>query len=254
MKLKTLGCSGGIGAGLRTTSFLLDGTTLIDAGTGVCDLALEDLRGIRDIFITHSHLDHVGGIPLLVDTIFDALDTPLTLHGLPETLDALKTHMFNNVMWPDFSRIPNGDDPVMQYHAMRPGERVAVGDGHVEMLPVRHVIPAVGYYLQGPRRALAMSGDTTTNDCFWEALNQREQLDILVVEAAFPNREKAISELAYHYCPEALGADMTKLRHRPEVYITHLKPGDEGTIMMECRAAMPGRAVEPLVAGSEFEL
>ena len=44
MKLRVLGCSGGIGGRhLRTTSLLVDNDILIDAGTGVGDVSLAEL-------------------------------------------------------------------------------------------------------------------------------------------------------------------------------------------------------------------
>jgi phosphoribosyl 1,2-cyclic phosphodiesterase len=69
MKLKVLGCSGGIGGKLRTTSMLIDDDVLIDAGTGVGDLSIPELAAIDHVFVTHSHMDHIGSIPFLVDTV-----------------------------------------------------------------------------------------------------------------------------------------------------------------------------------------
>jgi len=254
MKIKILGCSGGIGAERRTTSILVGDHTLVDAGTGVCDLSLEELRKIRDIYVTHSHLDHVGGIPLLVDTIFDVLDTQLTIHALPETIDALEKHMFNNVLWPDFTNIPTRGDGVLCYHRMKLGEPCVVDDGQIQMLPVNHVIPAVGYLLQGTVKSLVYSGDSTSNDVFWNALNALDSLDYLVIESAFGEVDQEICKLAYHYCPSLLAADLVKLQHRPEVHITHLKPGAEDLIMQECRDAISDRTLHQLYSGATFEI
>lgn len=254
MKIKILGCSGGIGAERRTTSILVGNNTLVDAGTGVCDLSLEELRQIRDIYVTHSHLDHVGGIPLLVDTIFDVLDTQLTIHALPETIDALEKHMFNNVLWPDFTNIPTRGDGVLCYHRMQPGEPCKLDNGQIQMLPVNHAVPAVGYLIQGADKSLVYSGDTTTNDVLWDALNALDTLDYLVIESAFGNEDREISKLAYHYCPSLLAADLAKLKHRPEIHITHLKPGSEDSIMQECRDAITDRTLHQLYSGAVFEI
>jgi ribonuclease BN (tRNA processing enzyme) len=254
MNIRVLGCSGGIGAELRTTSLLLGEEILIDAGTGICELSLEQLRRIRHIFVTHSHLDHITGIPLLVDTIFDTLETPLTVHGRRETLRALREHVFNDVIWPDFNRIPNHSAPVLRYQEMVPGEQRTIGECTLEMIPVNHAVPAAGYRLTCGEGTLAFSGDTTTNDEFWGALNRHPGLDVLVVEAAFPNRDLELSRLAQHYCPSLLSADLLKLKHRPRVYITHLKPGAEQEIMEECRAAISGLEVVQLTGGETFSL
>lgn len=254
MELRVLGCSGGIGADLRTTSLLLGEHVLIDAGTGMCDLQLAQLAKIRHIFVTHSHLDHVAGIPLLVDTIFDTLESPLTVHARRETLSALREHIFNNIIWPDFTRIPNHRTPVLRYQEMVPGEQRTIGESTVEMIPVNHAVPAAGYRVSGSSGSVAFSGDTSTNDEFWGALNRHDDLDALIVEAAFPDRDLQLSRLAQHYCPQLLATDLAKLNHRPRVYITHLKPGDEDLIMRECRHAMPDFDLQRLVVGESFSL
>ncbi|MDH5445253.1 MAG: MBL fold metallo-hydrolase, partial [Gammaproteobacteria bacterium] len=107
MELRVLGCSGGIGEQLRTTSLLLNGEILIDAGTGLGDLSLQEMASIGHVFLTHSHLDHLAGLPLLIDSIFDQIKSPLVIHAQPVTLKAVQDHIFNNVIWPDFSVLPS---------------------------------------------------------------------------------------------------------------------------------------------------
>ena len=111
MQIKILGWAGGIGANLRTTSFLIDDDLLIDAGTGLGDLPLNHMTGIRHIFLTHSHMDHVVGLPLLADSMFGVHDEPIVVHAQEKTIKALKAHIFNWVIWPDFSELPNKDNP-----------------------------------------------------------------------------------------------------------------------------------------------
>lgn len=252
MQIRVLGCSGGIGEGLDTTCLLIDEQILIDAGTGIGALSLSELRKIRHVFVTHSHLDHIAGIPLLVDTIFDALDEPLTVHGRAETIAALRAHVFNNVIWPDFTAIPNRDRPALRFRTMEAGEVRHGGDCTVELIPVNHVVPGAGYRVQCDGGAFAFSGDTTTNDTFWQALNARPDLDLLIVEAAFPDRDLELCRLARHYCPSLLAEDLTKLHHRPQVYITHLKPGDEAEIVDQCRDGIRHLDVRPLHGGEVF--
>ncbi len=254
MKIEVLGCSGGLGSGLRTSSFLIGDTILLDAGTGVGDLALERMADLQHIFVTHSHLDHVAGIPLLIDSVFDRIRRPIALHGRADTLKALQQHIFNWVIWPDFAQLPNADQPVLKYVVMEPGEQCLLEDLEIEMLPANHAVPAAGYRIASETRSIAFSGDTTTNDGFWQALNAHSSLDMLVVESAFPNRELELSRLSRHYCPSLLAADLQKLRHSPEVYITHLKPGAEQAIMAECREALPGVELMALRSGQILAL
>ena len=254
MKIRILGCSGGVGKGLRTTALLVDEDVLIDAGSGVGDLTLDEMAAVRHIFLTHSHLDHVGFIPLMLDSIFEQRVEPLVVHGLPATIEALRRHIFNWVIWPDFARLPTPEHPVLRYETMTPAQVMNMGGRSFEMIPVDHAVPAVGYRVACPTGVLAFSGDTSTNDRFWAGLNAHERLDLLIVETAFCNADIAISRLAKHYCPSLLAEDLKKLRHRPEIYITHNKPGEEDVIFAECSAAMTGHRLHRLISGAVLTL
>lgn len=254
MKLRVLGCSGGVGNDLRTTSLLLDDDILIDAGSGVGELTLDEMRKIRHVFLTHSHLDHFSFLPLLVDSIFPSIRDPLIVHGQPVTLQALQTHVFNWTIWPDFAKLPTEDKPVMQYRTLIPGDVFELEGRTLEMIAVNHIVPGVGYRVACASGAFAFSGDTTTNDNFWEVLNGHERLDLLLVEAAFANADIELSKRSGHYTAELLAADLKKLKHQPDVYITHNKPGHESVIMAECRTAIADRKITAAGTGLIFTL
>ena len=255
MQIRVLGCSGGIGQGLATTSFLVDADILIDAGTGVAELTLEEMRNIRHIFITHSHLDHIACIPLLADTLFDSLvGNPIIVHAQQKTIDVLQQHIFNGDVWPDFTVLPDNNDAVLRLSAMTAGDTMEVGNHRIEMIAVNHAVPAVAYRLDSGGKSFAFSGDTTCNDSLWAALNKHQGLDLLVVETAFANKDIELAHKACHYCPELLASDLSSLRHRPAICISHLKPGEEEIIMDECREAMPGWELKRLKSGDVFEL
>ena len=255
MQIRVLGCSGGICRGMATTSILLDKDILIDAGTGVADLTLAEMRAIRHVFLSHSHLDHIASIPLLADSIFDSLiANPITVHALPETIDALQKHVFNSVVWPDFTMLPNEADAVISLQAMQPGATTVIAGRSIEMIAVNHAVPAVGYRVDSDGGSFAFSGDTTTNGGLWQVLNGHADLDLLFIESAFTNRDIALARSARHYCAELLAADLAGLQHQPTICISHLHPGEEATIMRECREAMPGRELRQLRGGDVFQL
>jgi ribonuclease BN (tRNA processing enzyme) len=253
MQIKILGWAGGIGANLRTTSFLIDDDMLIDAGTGLGDLPLNQMTGIRHIFLTHSHMDHVAGLPLLADSMFGVHDEPIVVHGQEKTIEAIKTHIFNWVIWPDFSELPTRERPSIQFQIMKPGEKVTIRAREIEMIPVNHTVPGVGYCVSSRRANVAFSGDTTTNDSLWQILNGYGNIDLLFVESAFANHDLEISKLSKHYCPRLLGEDIIKLDHRPDVWLTHFKPGEEELIYKECVEAMPDFNVHQLKGGEVFK-
>jgi len=255
MRVRVLGCSGGIGRGVATTSFLIDDDILIDAGTGVCSLTLAEMRKIRTIFITHSHLDHVASVPLLADTLFDSLiGQPLQVYAQRNTIKALRDHIFNWSIWPDFTVLPHKTNAVLRLNSMKPEEVVAVDGRKIEMITVNHAVPGVGYRVESAGAAFAFSGDTTSNENLWVSLNKHKRLDLLFIETAFADEDIELARVAFHYCPSLLARDLPKLKHKTRVCISHLKPGEEKQIMKECRAALPDWDLHQLKSGEVFEL
>lgn len=233
MKLRVLGCSGGIGGCLRTTSFLVDHDILIDAGTGVGNLSIPELTAIDHIFVTHSHMDHIGFIPFLIDTVGGMRSSPLVVHATHATLDILRKHVFNWQVWPDFTEIPSRDQPFLRFEPVHMGVPVKIGARTFTPVPANHVVPAVGYHVDSGQASLVFTGDTTTNDEFWSVVNRIENLRYLIIETAFCNRERELAVASKHLCPSMLADELAKLSRSPEVYITHLKPGELELIMHE---------------------
>lgn len=233
MRLKVIGCSGGIGGALRTTSLLLDDDVLIDAGTGVGDLTLNQLTRIDHIFLTHSHLDHVTSIPFLVDTVGAMRDKPLIVHALPQTIADLQAHLFNWKLWPDFTQIPSPAAPTMRFSPVAVGASVTLGNRTITPVPADHVVPAVGYAVNSGHASLVFTGDTCGGDSLWQAVNNIDNLRYLIIETAFSDAERELAVVAKHLCPSLLVEQLAMYKRDAEVYITHLKPGEGDTIMQE---------------------
>lgn len=253
MKLRTLGCSGGIGGNLRTTSLLLDHDVLIDAGTGVGDLSLAEMCVIDHVFVTHSHLDHIACLPLLLDSVGFMRDKPLVIHATDETLAILRKHVFNWEIWPDFSAIPNLHQPILRYESLVLGETVEAGGRRITPLPANHVVPAVGFQIDSGKTSLVFSGDTTVCDALWEAVNRIRNLQYLIIETAFSNAEKELALVSKHLCPSLLAEELRKLKLDPEIYITHLKPGEIELTMQEVGECVQGFVPKMLQNGQVFE-
>ena len=234
MKLRVLGCSGGIGGRhLRTTSLLVDNDILIDAGTGVGDVSLAELMLIDHIFVTHSHLDHVCSIPFLVDTVGGMRNKPLIVHATEPTLEIIRNHIFNWSIWPDFTQVPTPSKPFMRYEPMQLGETVELKGRKITSLPANHVVPAVGFQVDSGQASLVFTGDTTTHDPLWKVVNKITNLRYLIIETAFCNRERELAVAAKHFCPSLLAEELPKLEHSAEIFITHLKPGEIELTMQE---------------------
>ena len=261
MQIRVLGCSGSIAAGSRTTSFLLDDDVLIDAGTGVGDLALHEMARIDHIFLTHSHLDHVVSVGLMADSVTRlrraAARPPIQVHALPETLAALRTHVFNGVIWPDFTRLPSPEAPMLRFVERHVGEVVTLGTRRLELLPARHTVPAVGYALTRADHpatgAWVFTGDTGPNPALWQRLAQMK-VATLVIETAFGNDEQVLAGISQHLCPSTLARELAQLQAPAQVCITHIKPGEVEAVMSEIAAQGDRHRIEALVPGQVMSL
>jgi ribonuclease BN (tRNA processing enzyme) len=275
MKVRVLGCSGAIAKDCRTTSFLLDQDVLVDAGTGVGDLTIDEMAGIDHVLLTHSHLDHIAALPLMVDACAARRSTPLQIHALQATIDALKTHIFNNVIWPDFSSLPTPAAPFVSFHPLICGQILLLGGKQIEVLPALHTVPAVGYAASAAGAASALNasqgcwvftGDTSENPALWTRLNQLD-VAMLVIETAFSNRESGLAERSLHLSPDVLATELDNIapgKNYP-IYITHTKPAETELIMAEIQAFDAARTsgnapvsvlrdIRWLQAGQVFEL
>lgn len=255
MRIKVLGCSGGVGPSLRTTSLLLDDEILIDAGTGVGDLALSQMRRIRDVVLTHSHLDHVCGLAFMADNLFDLIDAPIRVHAAEPTLQAIREHIFNWKIWPDFSTLPNAEQPLLSWSLLPPGQVLDLGHKRqLHTFEVLHTVPAVGVAVQAPGGTFVYSGDTWASDTLWAALNALPRLDLLMIEIAFPDEQAALGAASRHFTPSLLASELGKLRHRPQLLLTHHKPGSEALIQRQCTTVLEGWDYHHLEAGEIFQL
>jgi ribonuclease BN (tRNA processing enzyme) len=263
MKVRVLGCSGAIARECRTTSFLIDGDVLVDAGTGVGDLTLEEMLGVDHVLLTHAHLDHVAALPLMLDAIAARRDNPVQVHALAGTIAALKTHLFNDVIWPDFTRLPSAQSPFIRFHELAVGQVLEIGGKQIEVLPAVHTVPAVGYAVSADQACWVFSGDTGPNPAFWRRINQLD-VRMLVIETAFSSRESQLAATSLHLSPAVLAQELEQIaaNRRYPIYITHTKPAETELIMSEIRQLENGRSAKQgishdirwLQAGQEFEL
>ena len=258
MQIRVLGCSGSIAAGSRTTSFLLDDDVLIDAGTGVGDLTLDEMLRIDHIFVTHSHLDHVLAIGLLADSVMRARRAagrgPIQVHALPETLAALREHIFNGVIWPDFTRLPSAEQPVLQFVPFAVGNQIEVAGKRIEVITASHTVPACGFAVDGGEAGWwVYTGDTGPNPALWIRLRHMKVAH-LVIETAFSDEERQLAYISRHLCPAALGHELAQLPGSVEVHITHIKPGETEAVMSEVGKLASSHRIRALSAGQTMRI
>jgi len=254
LRIQVLGCDGGIGDPLRTSALLVNDNVLLDAGTGVGELPLSQLLEIEHVFITHAHVDHIASLPLLLDAVMTRRSRPITVYATDENLRALKAHIFNWSIWPDFTQLPSPDSPSMCFSQVEVGKTVDLGNCRITPIPANHTIPTVGFHLENSSTSLAYCGDTTTCDSLWAAVNAIENMRYLIIETAFDDAKLQLAGHAGHLCPTLLAAELEKLQRPTEIYISHMKPGLSDTIMREITRVVRGQSPQKLKRDQVLEL
>lgn len=252
MQLRVLGCSGAEFPGHNPTAFLLDDSLLLDAGTVGSVLAEEEQWRIREILVSHPHLDHIRGIPLLADNIVvKGLDHRIDLISTGEILAVIRAHLLNGVIWPDFTAIPSPEAPVLSCTEITPEREFAVEGFRVTAYRVNHAVPAVGYRITKGAATLLYTGDTGPTERIWEMAGE---ISALLVEVSFPDDMEQTALLTGHLTPRLLAGELAKLgKLPPRILVTHLKPQYYHRIKAEI-AALPIAGIELLRNGEVYEL
>jgi ribonuclease BN (tRNA processing enzyme) len=253
MRVEILGCSGGIGGDSRTMCFLVDQDILIDAGSGAGELSLAQVIGINTLFLTHSHLDHCAFLPLLADAAANFRDTPLNVYALPETISAIKRNILNGEIWPDYTVLPTSQHPFITFTPITSGETVEMNGRKFTALPTRHAVPCVGYLLDSGAASLVYSGDTTFCADFWRALNLIPNLEYLLIETTFLNRNATGAQRSGHMTAELLAQGLRLLQSPVQVFIVHMEAGRENDTMNEVFQLAGEFNIQMLQRGRIFE-
>lgn len=239
MRVTVLGCNGSITGNLRTTCYQVDDDLLIDAGTGVGDLSLQQAIAINTVFLTHAHLDHCGMLPMLADAAGNFRDEPLNVYALPEVISAIRCNILNGEIWPDYAALSSPERPYIRFKPISPGETVEVKGRKFTALPARHAIPCVGYQLDSGAASLVYSGDTTYCEEFWRALNGIDNLKYLLIENTFLNADSAGAARSGHMTASLLAQGLRLLQRPVELFIVHMEAGREDDTLREILDAIP---------------
>ena len=205
--------------------FVIDDTVAIDAGSLAMASSARQKKQIRDIVLTHAHLDHIAGLPLFIDDLFANLDAPVTVHAAPEVIETLERDIFNWEIYPRFSEVENAGGAVMKYQPFKAEEDFHVKHLRLKAVPVNHKVASVGFVVSDGKTKFALTGDTAEMDDFWRVVNAESDLSTLLVECAFPNELKQIAEDSHHFTPLTLQKDLQKFDCREcSIYVINIKP------------------------------
>ena len=244
MKIRVLGCYGGQLLGFHLSSFLVNDSILLDAGSPTVALTLEEQRHIRHVFISHTHLDHIQDIAFLADNRslkrMGGVDKNrhITIHSLQDNLDTIKTHFLNDVVWPDFTQIPSVKDPILTLSAIEPLKSITVDRVTITPIPMNHPVPCTGFLLDQGGKQFIYSADTGITDTLWEVANAQPNLRGLIIDCSFPNAYQNLAEISGHLTPKQMASELKKLRALGEIpiYLFHMKPETLNVMTAEVEA------------------
>jgi cAMP phosphodiesterase len=224
MRLRVLGCYGGALPGHRTTNFLVNDTTAVDAGALAFSLTFEEQCLVRDVFISHAHLDHTNSLPFLVDNVFGCISHTITVRSIAPVIESMKKHLFNNDTWPDFTAIPDEGSAYLRFEEIQPFETTEVAGVRYTPVPVNHVVPTVGYLIDDGDSSVIFTSDTGPCASVYEFANRVPNLKAVITEVSFPNELGEIAELSHHLTPDSFAREIAQLRQEVDVLLYHLKP------------------------------
>ncbi len=209
----------------RLTCFLIDDCVAVDAGSIAIALTNEQRSKVRDIIVTHPHMDHIASLPIFIDDLYPTLTEPMRIHATPEVIRLLERDVFNWNVYPRFSELKNNYGPVMEYVPIPASGPFRVAHLTVTAVPVNHIVPTVGLIVSDGEKSVAFSSDTAETEEFWKLLNETQHVDALLIEASFPNRLAKLAEVSRHFTPASLGEELKKLHHNGlDIMAVHIKP------------------------------
>jgi cAMP phosphodiesterase len=204
----------------------------VDAGSLAMAATDEHRRNLRDVVLTHAHLDHIAGLPLFVDDLFATLDQPVKVHALPEVIDVLERDVFNWSVFPRFSELSIGSTNAIEYCPVSFDQPFTVQDSEFRLFPTFHKVPSCGVVVKDKDSCVAISGDTASLSGF---VKDGSRLSAAVIECAFPNELSEIAKSSHHMTPATLRTELEKLQLDCPVFVFNIKANYRDAVVEQIR-------------------
>jgi ribonuclease BN (tRNA processing enzyme) len=235
------------------SSTVINDTLAIDAGCIGFYRTSQEQKRIRQVVLTHSHIDHIGSLPVFVENVFEGGPGGIVVHGSSQVLDCLRRDLFNNILWPDFLALSEGKDKFLHLAPFEAGQTRILEGLQVTAIAIDHTVPTVAYIVSDQRTAVAFVSDTGLTDEIWQRLNDLPRVDAVFVECCFPNSLDWLAEVSKHLTPRRLAAEVGKLNRPTRLIVVHIKPRFREEIIAELQALkLPG--LEIGIFGTPYEL
>jgi ribonuclease BN (tRNA processing enzyme) len=244
LRIKVLGCYGGQLLDFRLSSFLVNDSILLDAGSPTETLSLEEQYGIRHICLSHAHLDHIKDIAFMADNrslrrlagVSENLH--ITVHSLPESNAVLKQHFLNNHVWPDFTCIPTRENAIVKLNDIEVEKPFEIDDVRVTAIAVNHPVPCTGFLLEQDGSQVIYTADTGNTDRIWEIANMQSNLKAIIMDCSFPNAYQHLADISGHLTPNSMMQELQKFEQlgKVPIYLYHMKPESLNIMAAEVEA------------------
>ena len=236
MFVRIIGGHGGVGPGFRATSYLIDGKLLIDAGSVASGLLSQEQTQIDHILISHSHLDHIAELAYLCDNCFGLKGRPFEVHANGPVIDAIKTHLMNDLIWPDFSKLPTTKSPTIRFNAFSPEKALELGEYKITPIPVNHPGGACGFIVEKGKKAILFTQDTGPTEKIWKLAHKTANLKAIFTEVSFPNALQKVATDSQHHTPSSINEEIVKMPADIPIFLGHLKPNFQAQLYKEVEA------------------
>ena len=233
------------------TSFLVNDSLAIDAGSIGFFADPQTQARVRHLLISHSHIDHLASLPILLDNIVLLNDSPVTVHASSAVHDCLRRDLFNDRLWPDFFKLKAGATPFLRFEILEAGQTVVLESLRITAVSVNHVVPTLGYIVEDPSAAVVFTSDTGPTDEIWRRANQLSHLRAVFLEATFPTELGGLAEASKHFTTEGFAKEVQKVKPGTRLFAVHLKPRFQAQVRAELQAlGLPN--LEVAEAGREY--
>lgn len=236
MLVKIIGGHGGTSPGFRTTSYLIDGVLLLDAGSVASGIPIEEQVKIKNILISHSHLDHISDLAFMADNCFGLKSEPFEVFANTSIHKAIKDHLLNDIIWPDFSKLPSVEHPTLRFHNLIPEKWIEIGEYRIFPVPVNHPNGALGFIIERDEVSIVFTQDTAETELIWQHAKKAKNLKAIFTEVSFPNALSKVARDSQHHTPATMNEEIQKMPKDIPIFLGHLKPNYEKQLFYEIKA------------------
>ncbi|MBP9681638.1 MAG: 3',5'-cyclic-nucleotide phosphodiesterase [Bacteriovorax sp.] len=233
MLVRIIGGHGGVSPGFKATSYLIDGKLLIDAGSVASGIQIEEQVHIDNILISHAHLDHISDLAFMSDNCFGMKGRPFEVYANVPIKEAIKKHLLNDIIWPDFTKLPTKENPTLRFHDILPETWLELGEYRILPVPVNHQEGALGFIIERHDRAVVFTQDTGPTEKIWEYAKKVKNLKAIFTEVSFPNALTKVATDSLHHTPASMREEIKKMPKDIPIFLGHLKPNFQHQLFVE---------------------